>query len=315
LPPAAPGYDLPWQPPRTDLDDRPNIGPAGYRFYGAVDYIMWWTEKDRPVPTLTSSTGDVLLPGTVDFGALMRIGGRGVLGMWLNQQQSVGFELGGFWTGERSPGDRYEVADDGVHAHIHSQLWGAAATLRAELYRCTWLHFDLLAGFRHLSFDEGVDIAQRDFSADVVTSDRVGTRNRFYGGELGGEMELHYYKGFVDIWGKAALGANDETVNANGTTLSGGQLLPGGMLVSPLLAGRYHRDEFAVIPEFGINLGYHLTQHLRMTAGYTFFYLSNAVRPGDQLDSLFSTPRSPAFAQHTSDVWVQGLNLGLEFRF
>ena len=219
-------------------------------------------------------------------------------------------------SGDRSTGVKNtQDGDVGVHPQLHSQMSGAETLLRTEIYRGTWAHLDLLGGFRYLDFDEGLNIAQRDFTTDSVISDRFGTHNRFYGGELGAEMEMHYYKGFVDLWGKAALGANDETLNLNGTTVANGQSLPGGLLVSPLLAGRYHRDEFAVIPEFGADIGYHLTQHLRVTAGYTFFYLTNAMRPGDQIDALFSVPRSPDFTLHSSDLWVQGLNLGLEFRF
>ncbi len=307
--------DIPWQPPRTDLDDRPNIGPSGYRFYGAVDYILWWTEKDRPVPTLTGGTGNVLLPGTVDFGALVRNGERATLGTWLDQQQTVGLEIGGFWVGDRSPGEKYQEGDVGVHPQLHSQMSGVDAALRTEIYRGTWAHLDLLTGVRYLDYDEDLNIAQRDFTTEAVTSDRFGTHNRFYGGDLGAEMEMHYQKGFVDLWGKAALGVNDEALDVNGTTFNNGQLLPGGLLVSPLMAGRYHRDQFAVVPEFGADVGYHLTQHLRVTAGYTFFYLSNAVRPGEQIDALYGTPKAADFTVHSSDLWVQGLNLGLEFRF
>jgi hypothetical protein len=64
---------------------------------------------------------------------------------------------------------------------------------------------------------------------------------------------------------------------------------------------------------------------LRATVGYTFMYLSNVARAPSQVDlSLNPTqfnggvldgePR-PAFAFHTSDIWLQGFNLGVEYKY
>jgi hypothetical protein len=313
---AAP--EVLWQPPQTDLDCRPNVCPAGYKFYGEVDYILWWSEKDRPIPPLIPGTvpsGAVTLPEMNNFGALTRNGVQGDLGVWLNPQQSCGLEAGGFWVDNRSPGNHGQVDDLGVRSQFHNELWGTLAQLRVEVYRGTWAHLDALTGFRHLSLDEALAIAERDSAADVVTSDRLGTHNRFYGGRLGAEMVFHYDKCFVDIWGAAALGVNDETIDVNGTTTTNGQAVQGGILTPPAVDGQHHRDQFAVVPEVGINIGYELTQHFRVRAGYSFLYLSEAARPGSQADVLLHSATSSVFPFQSGDFWVQGLNLGFEFRF
>ena len=89
--------------------------------------------------------------------------------------------------------------------------------------------------------------------------------------------------------------------------------------------GVHTADRFSVIPELGVTLGYDLTCRLRAMVGYTFIYWSNVSRPGDQIDlecqpvpvpaAPSEPPRSPAFVQHTSDFWAQGINIGLDYRF
>src|ERR1700736_1528151 len=99
-PSFIPGLDAPWQFAATDLDERPKAGPRGYPVYGCIDYLLWWTEKDRPVTALAADAAhpaSALLPAATAFGPLLQNGGRLVLGYWLDQQQRYGLELGGFW--------------------------------------------------------------------------------------------------------------------------------------------------------------------------------------------------------------------------
>ena len=89
--------------------------------------------------------------------------------------------------------------------------------------------------------------------------------------------------------------------------------------------GVRERDEFAVIPELGINLGYDVTPNLRATLGYSFIYWSRVARPGDQIDTNLNLTQlppgtlngipSPVFDWHVTDVWVQGINAGIDYRF
>lgn len=104
----------------------------------------------------------------------------------------------------------------------------------------------------------------------------------------------------------------------------------GGLLAVPSNIGRHTRDQFSVVPEVGVKLGYQFTDHLRVFVGYNFLYWTNVVRPGDQIDPVLNVAQIPNFtignqaASQTvrpivpfrnSDFWAQGINAGLEFHY
>ena len=103
----------------------------------------------------------------------------------------------------------------------------------------------------------------------------------------------------------------------------------GGLLTQPTNIGRFSRDRFAVAPEAGVKLGFQVTDWMKFTVGYTFLYLSDVARPGNQIDRTVNTsqlptqlgggmlvgaPR-PGFVFKGTDFWAQGLTLGLELRY
>src|SRR5262249_15763054 len=100
----------------------------------------------------------------------------------------------------------------------------------------------------------------------------------------------------------------------------------GGLLALSSNIGHHSSDAFAVIPEFGLNVGYQVTQHVRLTAGYNFLLLNDFWRAGNQIDlnvnpnlippsTPTAGPARPPFFGNESDFWVQGVQFGLEFRF
>jgi hypothetical protein len=137
---------------------------------------------------------------------------------------------------------------------------------------------------------------------------------------------------FANLTGKIALGDTHQTVDINGVTTittPGGlaTVRPGGLLALPSNTGHFSRDEFSVVPEGGVNVGYQATNNLRVYVGYTFLYCSNVVRPGDAIDlrvnstgvptSLVppSGPAAPVFTFRGSDFWAQGIVFGMELLF
>jgi hypothetical protein len=101
----------------------------------------------------------------------------------------------------------------------------------------------------------------------------------------------------------------------------------GGLLAQRSNIGRHTTDDFAVVPQLGITLGYHVTPRLSLTLGYTFFYWSVVARPGEQIDLdvnpdllppervPFQGALRPRFIYEGTDYWAQGLNLGLDYRW
>ena len=123
---------------------------------------------------------------------------------------------------------------------------------------------------------------------------------------------------------KLALGNTHSRIDINGSTTTAAGTFAGGLLALPSNMGVHTSDQFSMVPELGLTLGYDLTCHLRATVGYSFIYWSNVSRPGDQIDLNVSpsqfppttqTATMPAFVQHTTDFWAQGINVGLDYRF
>ena len=85
--------------------------------------------------------------------------------------------------------------------------------------------------------------------------------------------------------------------------------------------------DFAVVPELDVHLGYLIRPNLRLLAGYSLLFIPQVQRAGEQIDPVINPqllppvvppvtgPQRPAFPNRDSDLLVQGLNLGLEWRF
>ena len=76
---------------------------------------------------------------------------------------------------------------------------------------------------------------------------------------------------------------------AGNTTLSVPGLAPvtanGGVLALASNIGTFTRDRLAVVPEVGLKIGYDVTDHMRLYAGYNLLAMSDVVRPGNRVAS------------------------------
>jgi hypothetical protein len=237
----------------------------------------------------------------------------------------------------------------GVDIALWSELTGAELNLRRTLLvACNGaghsFKVDLIGGFRYLRLHEGLRITEAlsvPATADpdiagvgFVVTDQFGTKNQFYGGQLGAEAELRRGRWFIDFRGKVALGSTTQVVNIDGaTTFTAPGRAPatstGGLLAQPTNIGHYRRDTFSVVPEVGINVGCYVTPNLRISAGYTFLYWTNVARPGEQIDfgvnpnqlprfngnGGLDGPARPVFLFKDTDFWAHGVNFALEYRY
>ena len=197
---------------------------------------------------------------------------------------------------------------------------------------------DLLAGYRYLELNDHLSVREDLFATgaglvppgtQIVVRDRFRTENTFHGGLLGLAGDVQRGKWSLNFRGGASFGNMHRELTINGSTavLVPGQPLsvrPGGLLAQPSNIGRYTSDTFTVVPEVGINLGYQVTSHLRVHVGYTFFYLPNVWRAGDQIDrsidpaqlrGLASTIGRPAPVLASTGAAVQGINFGMSLRY
>jgi hypothetical protein len=251
------------------------------------------------------------------------------------------------------PGNPFGVGPfaGGVAVDSSSRLWGAEANLVAGLSSSGNLRLQALAGFRYLDLDENLDLLFRRTALDgamvsfegalfgagntVTSADTFHTRTQFYGGQIGVRGEYTFGKAFVGFTGKVALGDSHEVVQITGSSalfpVNGSPVtVNGGQFAGPSNIGRSTQDEFAVVPEVELKVGYGITDNLRAFVGYDFLYWSRVVRPGNQVDLIVDTRRDPVDpgfdptlpkttfpkpAFNHSDFWAQGVTFGLELRY
>lgn len=232
------------------------------------------------------------------------------------------------------------LADGSIVALHSSRLWGAEANGLLKVLNNDRFTLTALAGLRYMDLSESLDMA---FSADalpllaVTRQDNFSTRNQFYGGQVGARAEAKFGALFASVTGKVALGNVHQTVSASGTATVNNPLgLPlgvpagvsqfqSGFFTQPSNIGRRTRDSFGVLPEVGVQVGVDLGRSLRVFGGYDFLYLSNAVRPGDQIDRQINLtqqfggtligPAVPQPQHNRTDFWTHGLNAGLLLKF
>jgi Putative beta barrel porin-7 (BBP7) len=207
----------------------------------------------------------------------------------------------------------------------------------------TW-RVDLLGGFRFLQLRESYTITTSSpFNppnpADIWnTTDSFDARNRFYGLQVGARAVYDRGPWTGSVIGKVALGSMQQRVSVNGfletndyNNYGATQVFSGGYFALPTNSGDHTRNTFAVVPEIGLNVGYRLTPQATVYLGYSFLYMSNVARPGEQINRNINPtqtvsygndppvtpvgPAQPTFSFNTTDFWAQTVSIGLAYRF
>src|SRR4029077_14115019 len=122
----------------------------------------------------------------------------------------------------------------------------------------------------------GLGVAGNEYSL----RESFGTRNRYYGGQLGAELECCFGPVSVMLKGTAALCRLDERVNIDsftsitqpdGTVFSGPNT---ALFVCPGNAGSFTHHRLSVIPAGEAQVSYAFNEYVSLSVGYTFLYLS-----------------------------------------
>jgi hypothetical protein len=234
-----------------------------------------------------------------------------------------------------------DIVVGNVNITSSSRVYGSEVNIRRALFFDGCRRLDVLAGYRFFQLNENLRIATNTTSIDQEGTVPVGTtfdlfdsfqtRSQFNGGQLG--FNAQYFGGCwnLDLLFKLAIGGVTQTANIDGQTVvtapgTASVTNTGGILAQNTNIGHFRRTQFSVLPEFGVNLHRQLTPCWRATLGYTVLCVTNVVRPGDQIDTQldpnqFPPPATagpftfPTFAFRDSDVWLQGINVGIEYNF
>jgi hypothetical protein len=227
---------------------------------------------------------------------------------------------------------------------VSTRLQGAE--LNTVLPLCTYhgIRLEALGGFRWINIDESLHFTTVSTNVpplmpDVFdTSDRFSTQNNFYAGQFGARARYQWNRLGLDLTGKIALGGVHEETQIRGSLLTNDftnigpvQAFPGGYFALPTNIGDFSRDHFAAAPEVDLNFDYRVTDHIKVFAGYTFLYVSNVARPGEEIDRAINPTQGPAFTGvpssaiagpvrptyqgHDGSFFAHGLNVGLEVSY
>jgi hypothetical protein len=241
------------------------------------------------------------------------------------------------------------VATGRVAAQLTSTIWGAEANYRRFLAGNCAARLDALVGYRYLDLSErltvtesfvrlpGSDLTVGTPAAAGVITDSIRTANHFHGGQIGLAGTIQRGRWSVNTRATIAFGTVFQSADITGgqrLTMADGSVVttPGGLLAVPgANIGHWEQSRFAVVPEIGINLGYQVTQNLKVFVGYNFLAISSVVRPGGAVNPYIDAARIPNFlpagtgtpvtpAQpfpqlHTNGYFIQGINFGLMYRW
>jgi hypothetical protein len=242
-----------------------------------------------------------------------------------------------------------------------SRLWGLEANVVRNLACQRHFDADLLFGFRYLDLDENLKINQTSTvlgnstipfpgltgtaGSTVSLLDSFSTRNQLFAGQIGGRFELKAGCWTVEGLAKVALGPMHEALTIQGSstlvtptgassTANGGllaQFAPARGLDPGANIGHTSTNWFTIAPEVEVQLGYQITENLRLQFGYNFLYVNNVIRPGNQINTTINPQLVPALGgpgfgpavgplePHTlfrqQEFWAHGITAGVAFRY
>ena len=231
----------------------------------------------------------------------------------------------------------YPGRTDGlVNIESSSEMHSLSLLLRRAYHRGPRGRVDLIGGYRYFRYREGLMIDQRrvvtdntsvDFGTQLEFFDSFLAENDFHGGDLGFVAEFTSGPATLELLTKVALGNLHRTVTIDGSSRAITPVPPpneanfvGGLLALGSNIGQDTDNDFAVLPEFGVNLKYELTDCFSLMGGYTLVMLNDVVRSGEQFDRVVDArnlPPNPIVGDYperldrnVTDFWVHGLSIG-----
>jgi hypothetical protein len=296
--------------------------------WGAVEYLLWYARSAQAPTLLQASIGSnpavPLYPSGNGINYNPMSGFRGILGFWLNDEQSLGVETTYFWFGEDTRLSSYQGGGnlalghpftDAVNGNVGIEPVATTSGLSGTSIVRSGMqinggdssllidpglgNFSVLLGFRYLDLEEFLNINDSSAGAGptLSASDSFRTRNQFFGAQTGIRYAWTGETLTFSFSGKISYGALNETVGIEGystqTTAAGTTARTGGIYALNSNIGSYSQTTTAVIPEFTAKLGWRITPWATATIGYNFLYISQVVRPGSQIDSTINPTNFP----------------------
>lgn len=225
-----------------------------------------------------------------------------------------------------------------INIYSYSKLSGGEANVKARFGNPgNGFSSNLLFGGKFTELEENLIYSfnsQRSAGgANIGTqgTDQFLTRNWFYGVQVGGGLNYDYKRFHASALGKIALGQTQQNIAIAGSrssTINGspvGSPTDGFVYALPSNSGMQNQSAFAAIPEVQFRLGYDVTRHIQLFAGYDYFYWTSVIRPGNSVDSVINTSQRngqplvgaarPEPIMSPSGIWAQGMTFGVELKY
>lgn len=218
-------------------------------------------------------------------------------------------------------------------------FYGANFAFTENFLDIGWLRLNSLIGYRFYRYDEGLRFRQALSPAGgafvpgtvIASADDFTAQNEYHGGDLGFRAQFFFWETMsLGFMGKFGVGKVHNTVKISGsqtTSVPGAApvTVPGGVLALSSNIGTFGQNRFAMLPELGVNLGWQVRPHLRLSLGYSLWFLNDIARAPSQIDfninpNLFPPPIAggplqPAPTLTQSNIWIQSINFGAMVSF
>jgi hypothetical protein len=248
-----------------------------------------------------------------------------------------------FWNSELGQQDAQLVSypgvgEGGIWVETDSDFRSAGV-----IFRQGWLFGDggrleWLAGYRYLQLQEDLFVDELVTSTDAGGLVPAGTvfeihdefrvSNEFHGGDIGLQWWSCLHGWNLEVTSKVALGGLTRSADIYGSTLidvAGGPTIQtaGGLLALPTNMGSHDSCRFVAVPELNVKVRRQLSRFFVLTLGYSVLFVDQVARVGDAVDLavnpsqlnggiLTGEPR-PTYALRGSQLWLHGLQVGLEW--
>ncbi|MCR9295729.1 MAG: BBP7 family outer membrane beta-barrel protein, partial [bacterium] len=224
------------------------------------------------------------------------------------------------------------VSEGSVYSRSDLNMLTAEASLRILLGRSKDHRVDLIGGYTYsrIRSSLGLETTSVDlFTGNGIpngtvfdTNDLFETNNEFNGGHLGVLSSVIRNRLSLTTLAKISFGNMSQSSDIRGFTVESfegsSSTTEGGIFTQTSNIGRLEQNTFAFIPELGLKLGYHVTDHLQATVGYSFVMWSSVAMAGEQIDrtvDLVQTASRPTALLNDTSFWMQGIDLGLSYSF
>jgi len=236
------------------------------------------------------------------------------------------------------PNDLNNLPSSQIGIYSYSKLSGGEANAKARFGEVgNGFSSELLFGGKFTELEENLVYSfdsQRPSGnniAGVQGVDQFLTRNWFYGVQVGGGVRYDWKRFHASALGKIALGQTQQNIAISGsrsTSINGspvGDPTNGFVYALPSNSAMFNYSAFSAIPELQCRVGYDVTKHLQLYAGYDYFYWTSVLRPGAAVDSVINTSQRngqalvgaarPEMNYSPSGIWAQGMTFGIELKY